>query len=104
MKLVFSKPHNSCQIHDELIAALPALRTVNGRKLLTVQSNGDVLTVRVPDGTDEAQIKAVIDAHVPRAKVRQADDIELERLQKLPRKDWTAADVKSAVQIWVSRQ
>jgi hypothetical protein len=34
----------------------------------------------------------------------QQDQVEITRLKALPRKDWQAADVKSAVQIWISRQ
>lgn len=32
------------------------------------------------------------------------DQAEVDRLKALSRKDWVAADVKSAVQIWISRQ
>jgi len=34
----------------------------------------------------------------------ESDNEELKRLKSLKRSDWTAADVRSAVQIWVSRQ
>lgn len=39
-----------------------------------------------------------------KANQRDQDQVEIKRLRALPRKDWTAADVKSAVQIWISRQ
>jgi len=49
----------------------------------------------------EAEALAVRNA---RWQTQAIDRLEMERLKALPRKDWQAADVKIAVQIWVSRE
>jgi len=52
----------------------------------------------------EAAAQSVSDAIDAERTQMQQDKIELARLKALPRKDWSAADVRIAVQIWISRQ
>jgi len=76
-ELRVTKAHNLNQLHDELEAAVPALRpaTVNGERVavMALQSAGDEITVRFPDEVDEAAVRAAITAHVARPREAPPD-------------------------------
>jgi hypothetical protein len=76
--LTFQQPNYLNQLHDELLASLPALRPTrdpSGRTFLDgtpalvpvmrVEGMGDAITLIVPDDADEMAIRAVVQAHVP---------------------------------------
>lgn len=57
--LTYTKPHRLDALHDQLRAA--------GIRPERLTGLGDTLAIVVPDGTDEAAVRAVVDAHDPRA-------------------------------------
>lgn len=59
-RLTYRRAHKLVQLHDELLAALPALRDA-----MTVQGAADAVWLTVPDNADEAAIATVVAAHVP---------------------------------------
>jgi hypothetical protein len=67
--LTFTQAHHLGKLHDELLAAIPALQpTGTGderQAVMTVSGDGQTLTLQVPDGADEAAIQAVVAAHDP---------------------------------------
>lgn len=79
--LHFLKPNNLDRLHDQLVAALPALRPVPntvGRldpvtgqvalePVIAVEGRGDDIWLTVPDNADEVAIVNVIAAHDPLA-------------------------------------
>lgn len=84
--LTFQHPNSLDQLHDELLAALPALRPIrdpSGRifpdgtpalvPVMRVEANGDAITLIVPDDADEMAIRAVVQAHVPAPPSPAAD-------------------------------
>ncbi len=72
-----TRPHDIGQLHDELEAAVPALRpkSENGERVavMSATSRGDEITLLVPDEADEATVRAVVSAHVPRARTPPPD-------------------------------
>jgi hypothetical protein len=71
--LTYTLPNDLSQLHDELLAAVPALRPAPGPDgalvpVMTVLGQGDVVRLIVPDGTDTAAVDAVVAAHVPQAR------------------------------------
>jgi len=77
-----------------------------GLRFVACNSEGrvDWFPDALPSGLQQdqaAEIYAGIDWN---AEDIDTDKLEMERLKALPRKDWQAADVKIAVQIWVSRE
>lgn len=79
MRLHYSIPNDLSKLHDELIAAVPALRPIPDsepnpvtpnalRAVMTIEGLGDDVWLTVPDGLsaeDEAAIAAVVAAHDP---------------------------------------
>jgi hypothetical protein len=69
--LMFTHPYALNKLHDELLAALPALRPIAGpdgqpAAILLVEGLPDgVLRLTVPDDADAAAITAVVAAHDP---------------------------------------
>ena len=61
--------NNLNQLHDELLAAIPALRdeTIDGvlQAVMMVTGLNNTVKLHVPDAADEAAIQTVIDAHTP---------------------------------------
>ena len=77
-RLNFSKAHNLGQLHDEILAAIPALApTPDGAgqrvAIMGVEGLGDGLWLTVPDGTDEVALAAVVAAHVARSESPPTD-------------------------------
>jgi hypothetical protein len=77
-RLNFSKAHNLGQLHDEILAAFPALApTPDGAgqrvAIMGVEGLGDGLWLTVPDGTDEVALAAVVAAHVARSESPPTD-------------------------------
>jgi hypothetical protein len=70
----YTRPHRLSQLHDEILAALPATRPVerDGQReaVMTVEGRGDTLRITVPDTVTQAEIDAVVAAHTPRARPR----------------------------------
>jgi hypothetical protein len=58
--LPYAKAHDLSQLHDELLAAALVPERVEGL--------GDDLVLTMPDGTVEADVDAVVAAHVARAR------------------------------------
>lgn len=66
MNLTYQRKHRLGKIHDELLAAIPALRPAGGQDaLLLVSGDGETLKLVVPDSADRAAIDAVVAAHDP---------------------------------------
>lgn len=63
--LQFTKVNDLSQLHDELLAAIPALRPVNSAPVMSVEGLGNSITLTVPDNTDAAAVQAVVTAHNP---------------------------------------
>lgn len=67
--LSFSQPHHPDKLHDELLAAVPTLQPVGEgderEAVMIVSGDGSTLTLGVPDGVDEAEVRAVVEAHDP---------------------------------------
>lgn len=77
--LKYSAPHDLSQLHDELLAAIPALRGEDapGQPLLRVEGEGTTVVLTVPEATSEAALVAVVKAHDPTvasASERQATE------------------------------
>jgi hypothetical protein len=76
-RIHFRKSNNLSQLHDEILAAVPALRSVPNPRgdigadgniykepiMTHVEGEGDHVWLTVPNGTDEAALQAVVDAH-----------------------------------------
>jgi hypothetical protein len=65
-RLHYVKPNNLSQLHDEILAAIPALRPTDEGPVMVVEGLDDDIYLTVPDGTDEPSIAAVVAAHIPR--------------------------------------
>jgi hypothetical protein len=65
MILTYTTPHRLNKLHDELLAALPALRPdrESGYAGAGVTGDGTTLVIEVPDDTDEQAVNAVVVAH-----------------------------------------
>lgn len=67
--LVYTIQHRLNKLHDELIAAIPALAPVgvppNRDAVFSISGDGILLTLIVPDAISEPQIQAVLAAHDP---------------------------------------
>lgn len=107
-RLQFTFPNNLGLFHEELLAAIPALRPlvnpVTGRHEANHQAEGlgDDVWLTVADNVDEATIATVIQAHDPR-KLRldpSADRrVRLTELMGIPRSDWTATQVRELLEL-----
>ena len=70
--LSFSRAHDLAQLHNELLAAVPALAGTFLRDdgaeepKLRVEGIGTTVHLTVPDDADERAIAAVVDAHEPK--------------------------------------
>jgi hypothetical protein len=68
-KLTFTQAHHLGKLHDELLAAIPALQPTGAgeerRAVMSVSGDGSTLSLGVPDDADEAAIAAVVAAHDP---------------------------------------
>ncbi|HEY8342212.1 MAG TPA: hypothetical protein VIK75_04275 [Calditerricola sp.] len=73
MVLKFNRPHHLCKLHDEILAAVPALRPVPGSDgvpvaRLLIGGDGQTVEMVVPDDLapeDLAAIEAVVNVHDP---------------------------------------
>ena len=77
MRLTYARPHNLSQLHDELLTALPALRTE-----LRVEGLGDEIRLTVPDEIDEAIIATIgtlVTNHTPKPVATLPALIEAEK-------------------------
>lgn len=63
--LHYERPVHLDRLHDELLAALPALRPQAGRPVLAVQGTPAEVWLLVPDDADEPSIAAIVEAHDP---------------------------------------
>lgn len=69
-RLHYTRTNNLSKLHDELLAAIPALRPIpndDGKLVVVmrVEGRGDDIWLTVPDDADETAIAAVVDAHDP---------------------------------------
>ena len=75
--LTYTQPHDLNQLHDELLAAIPALRPILGADgeyyaVMLVTGDGDTITLNVPDDADTNAIAGVVAAHDPAKRQREA--------------------------------
>ena len=68
--LTYTLVNNLNQLHDELLAAIPAVRAeiIDGQPttaVMLVRGLNNTVKLHVPDAVDEATIQTVIDAHTP---------------------------------------
>jgi hypothetical protein len=88
--LPYAKAHDLSQLHDELLAAALVPERVEGL--------GDDLVLTMPDGTVEADVDAVVAAHVARAEVaarRRAGGRAAQRVRAA--KAATVADLRAVL-------
>ena len=106
-RLNFTKLNNLSLLHDELLAAIPALRPVpNGQgridsdgnialeAVMGVEGTDNELWLTVPDTADEAAISTVVQAHDSTVVVSSPRDQRRQRIQELlavGRSNWTAS-------------
>jgi predicted metal-dependent hydrolase len=73
----YTQPHRLSQLHDEILAAVPATRPVGEgdarTAVMTMDGRGDTVRVTVPDGVSEAEIAAVVAAHQPAQRRRRKE-------------------------------
>jgi hypothetical protein len=72
-RLTFTRVHNLSQLHDELLAAIPALRPLNGVPQITVEGKDNSIRLTVADNADDAAITAVVNNHTPAPPPAPAD-------------------------------
>lgn len=85
-KLTYTKANFLTKLHEELLA-LPALQSAVGASgyreaVFTIFGDGNTVTLVVPDGTDEAAIAAIVNAHdatppAPKPTAKQTVDAAL---------------------------
>lgn len=112
--LRFNKPNNLSLLHDELIAAIPALSpqpipgetSPDGQELMgpvmTVEGLGDDIWLGVPDEMDEAAIAAVIAAHDGTLSQRDPSADRRSRIAELlqtSRSNRTTAQLREIVEL-----
>ena len=72
--LTYDTPLDLSQLHDEILAAVPATRPVTSRgqrvPVMRLEQGDGVTSITVPDGVTKEQIDAVVAAHQPRARQR----------------------------------
>jgi len=63
--LTYTKTNKLAKLHEELLAALPALQgeSAPGHPLLRVGGLGDQIRIEVPDDVDGAAVAAIVAAH-----------------------------------------
>jgi hypothetical protein len=70
----FTQPNNLSQLHDEILAAVPGTQPVGEGDARTpvmhIEGRDDTIRITVPEGVSEAEIAAVVQAHVPRRRQR----------------------------------
>ena len=69
-RLEYQKPHALSQLHDEILAAVPAVAPqvgADGRRhpVMTVHGTGETIVLLIPDGINRVPIDLVVSAHVP---------------------------------------
>lgn len=84
--LKFKKAHDLGQLLEELEMAVSALRPVmqGGERVavMSVTGQGEDILLLVPDGVDEAAVRAVVEAHTVRPKPPPPDlDAMLEAVE-----------------------
>jgi hypothetical protein len=97
--LTYHKPgHDLSALHDELLAAIPALAPVPGPDgpvpVMAVEGEGPTVRLTVPDGTDTGAVDAVVAAHVPQTPydpTAQAREVAAVRRRERVRGDYDSA-------------
>lgn len=69
-RLTISRRHHLDKLHDELLAAIPALAPKANdagerEAVFTLSGDGGELVLEIPDDVDEAAVAAVVNAHDP---------------------------------------
>lgn len=112
-RLHFVKPNNLSWLHDQLLAAIPALRPVGAPPaapvpVMTVEGRGDDIWLTVPDTADEPAIAFIVQAHDPAAvRPPTPTEIRAQRISELlaiPRSDWTVAQYRELLQLVAEEQ
>lgn len=100
MKLEFLVPNHAPILRDEIEAAIPSLR---GSVKFTSFSGG--ITLDVPDGSDIEAIEAVVSNHTPNPTPKVVDPTPdpARGLLAKPEKDWTDAEMRSALKLLLER-
>lgn len=80
--LAFEQAHDLGKLHDELLAAIPALRPRRGADginiaVFSLSGAGDELRVEVPDDVVEQDVAAVLKGHDPTPPPRTRSPKEL---------------------------
>lgn len=72
--LTYDTPIDLSQLHDEILAAVPATRPVTSRgqrvPVMRLEQADGATRITVPDGVTKDEIDAVVAAHQPRARQR----------------------------------
>lgn len=98
-RLHYQIPHNLSVLHDELLAAIPALAprvsaTGNREPILGVEGDDANVWLTVPDDTDEAAISEVVQSHDPAKETLDSTRQRRARIEELliiGRSNWTAS-------------
>lgn len=63
--LTFNRPNLLSKLHDELLAAVPSIRPVNGTPVMAVSGDDTHVYLTIPDNADNVAVTAVVNAHDP---------------------------------------
>lgn len=122
-RLQFNRPNNLSKLHDELLAAIPALRPVLNTQdrqeaVMRVEGSGDTVWLEVPNTADTAAIGVVVQAHdsLPEAPHERSESGGLQltpseqrrsritELLAIPRSGWTVAQYRELLQLVAQEQ
>jgi len=106
-RLHFLKSNNLSLLHDELLAAVPALAPIRdaqglGTAVMAVEGTETEVWLTVPDTADETTIAAVVTAHDPTKVQTDPTKLRLSRIQELVdigRSNWTASQRNELIEL-----
>ncbi len=97
---IYHKAHRLTQLHDEILAALPALRPIvntNGDATVVMRIEGreseGFLRITIPEGASERPLRALVAAHRPDPHYGApptASDVELLAMNEKAFRQWVA--------------
>ncbi len=106
-QLHFNRPNNLSLLHDELLEAMPSLRSdstlgLHQEPIMRVEGLDNELWLTVPDEADEAAIQAIVQAHDHTIVQPDAHKQRLDRIYEInavPRSQWTSAQMRELIHL-----
>lgn len=79
--IIRNQANDLAKLHDELLAAIPALRPVPGARglpqaVMLLEARGNRITLQVPDDVTETQVDAVLAVHDPTPRAERNPQAE----------------------------